>query len=115
MYDFQKCIMFIQKWISNPQGLPQIRSLKTVPICIVLDCFPHDNDVYVHMCDECKISSDSDVCHTFLVHFVIDRASLFTDHTISGLPIRAKYRDFRTIWEHTCDTSPTDLILLLLL
>ena len=27
-----------------------------------------------------------------LVHFVIDRASLFTDHKISYLQIRAKYR-----------------------
>ena len=45
-----------------------------------------------------------------LVHFVIDRASLFTDHRISGLPIRAKYKHFRTIWEHTCDNSPTDFI-----
>ena len=43
-----------------------------------------------------------------LVHFVIDRASLFTDHKISGLPIRAKFQHFRTIWEHTCDNSPTD-------
>ena len=33
-----------------------------------------------------------------LVHFVIDRASLFTEHRISGLPIRAKYKHFRTIW-----------------
>ena len=40
-----------------------------------------------------------------LVHLVIDRASLFTDHRISGLPIRAKYKHFRTIWEHTCDNS----------
>ena len=44
-----------------------------------------------------------------LVHFVMDRASLFTDHRISGRPIRAKYKHFRTIWEHTCDNSPTDL------
>ena len=43
-----------------------------------------------------------------LVHFVIDRASLFTDHRISSLPMRAKYEHFRTIWEHTCDNSPTD-------
>ena len=43
-----------------------------------------------------------------LVHFVIDRASLFTDRGISGLPIRAKYKHFRTIWEHTFDKSPTD-------
>ena len=45
-----------------------------------------------------------------LVHFVIDRASLFTDHTISGRPIRAKYKHSRTIWEHICDNSPTDFI-----
>ena len=38
-----------------------------------------------------------------LVHFVIDRANLFTDHRISGRPIRAKYKHFRTIWEHTSD------------
>ena len=45
-----------------------------------------------------------------LVHFVMDRASLFTDHRMSGLPIRAKYKHFRTIWEHTCHKSPTDFI-----
>ena len=40
----------------------------------------------------------------------MDRASLFTDHRTSGLPIRPKYEHFRTIWEHTCDNSPTDFI-----
>ena len=35
-----------------------------------------------------------------LVHFVIARANLLTDHRISGLPLRAKYRHFRTSWEH---------------
>ena len=45
-----------------------------------------------------------------LVHFVIDRPNLFTDHRISGRPTRAKYKNFRTIWEHTCDNSPTDFI-----
>ena len=40
----------------------------------------------------------------------MNRASLFTDHGISGLPIRAKYKHFRTILEHTCDNSPTDII-----
>ena len=32
-----------------------------------------------------------------LVHFVMDRASLFTDHKISGRPIRAKYKHYKTI------------------
>ena len=45
-----------------------------------------------------------------LVHLVIDRASLFTDQRISGLPVRPKYTECKTIWEHTCDTSPTDFI-----
>ena len=40
-------------------------------------------------------------------HFVTARASLFTDHEISGRPIRAKYR-LRTICEQTVDKSPTD-------
>ena len=40
-----------------------------------------------------------------LVHFVMDRASLFTDHKISGRPRRATYNHFRTIWEHTLKHS----------
>ena len=43
-----------------------------------------------------------------LVHVVMDRASLFTDHNISGRPILPKYKHFRTIWEHVFDNSPTD-------
>ena len=45
-----------------------------------------------------------------LVHFVMDRASLFTDHKITGRPILVKYKHFKTTWEHTCDNSPTDFV-----
>ena len=45
-----------------------------------------------------------------LVHFVMDRASLFTDHKISGRPILAKYKHLRTIWGHVFDNSPTDFV-----
>ena len=45
-----------------------------------------------------------------LIYFVMDRASLFTDHKISGRPILAKYKHFRTIWEHVFDNSPTDFV-----
>ena len=45
-----------------------------------------------------------------LVHLVTARASWFTDRKISGLPIRAKYKHFRTICEQTFDNSPTDPI-----
>ena len=41
-------------------------------------------------------------------HLVTDRARLFTDHGMSGLPIRARHKHFNTICEHTSDNSPTD-------
>ena len=100
--------MFLQKWILIPQDLLQNRSLETVPTCIVLQYYPHNITVCIHIYNEYKISSDSGVCHKLWSIFVIDRASLFTDHRTSGLPIRAKKKHFRTIWEHSCDNSPTD-------
>ena len=88
MYDFPKRTMFLQKWILNPQDLPQNQSLETIPVCIVLQCYPHNNIVCIHMYNECEKSIDSGVCHRPFVHFVMDRASFFTDHRISGRPIR---------------------------
>ena len=40
----------------------------------------------------------------------VDRASLFTDHRISGRPILAKYKHFRTIREHVFDNYRTDFV-----
>ena len=54
---------FLQKWILSPQDLLQNGSLETVPACIVLQCYPHNNIAYMHMCDECKMLIDSGVCH----------------------------------------------------
>ena len=45
-----------------------------------------------------------------LVHFVMARTSLFTDHKMWGRPILAKFQHFRKIWEHVFDNSPTDFI-----
>ena len=81
----------------TPQDLLQNRSLETVPICIVWQCFPHDNIVCYHMCDMNVRDQTRESLSQALVHFVIDRASLFTDHRRSGLPIRAKYKYFTTI------------------
>ena len=61
-YDFPKCTMFHLMWILNPQDLLQNRSLETVPICIVWQCFPHDNIVCSDMYDECKRSNEIIVC-----------------------------------------------------
>ena len=107
MYDFQKCTMFLQKWISNLQDLPQNRSLETVPVCIVLH---HITILFVFTCVMNTWYQSIQAFDTGFGRFVIDLANLFTDHRISGLPIRAKYKHFRTIWEHTCHNSPTDFI-----
>ena len=50
-----------------------------------------------------------------LVHFVIDRASLFTDHRISGLPIRAKcYASISELFEGILVTILPQISFLLL-
>ena len=72
-YGFRKCTMFLQKLISNLQDLPQNRSLETVPVCIVLQYYPHSNTVCNHMYDECKRSNEIIVYPQALVHFVINR------------------------------------------
>ena len=58
-------------------------------------------------CDECKKSTLLNFLSRAWVHFVTDLASLFTDHKMSGLPIRAKSL-LKTICEQTFDNSPTD-------
>ena len=40
-----------------------VRVLKTVPVCIVLQCYPHNSTVYIHTYDEHMKSIDSGVCH----------------------------------------------------
>ena len=55
--------MFLHKWILNPQNLPQNRSLETVRVCIVLQCYRRNNTVCIHMYDECNRSNDPGVCH----------------------------------------------------
>ena len=59
------------------------------PIDNAEPCFPHDTVVGSHLCDECRKIVWSSVGHR-LVHLVTDRASLLTDHKMSGLPILAK-------------------------
>ena len=73
------CFLHIQRiginvWLSKIHNVPPEvdfegsrspakRSLETVPICIVLQCFPHDNIVCNHMYDECTRSNEIIVCH----------------------------------------------------
>ena len=88
-------------WFSNLPGRWQNQNLAIIPLYIDVQCFPYDNIVWIHLCDECKIPNVLRRLSHALVHFVMARASLFADHNMSGLPIRAEYRHFRPICEHT--------------
>ena len=81
-------------------------SLGIDPIDNAEPCYSHDNIAGSHLCGECMKSNELNVCRNLLSIFT-DRTSLFTDQRMSGLPIRAKYKHFKTIYEHTLDTSPT--------
>ena len=50
-----------------------------------------------------------------LFHFVNARAKQHTDHKMSCLPIRDKYKRLRTLQEQTFDNSPTFFPFLVLL
>ena len=78
----------------NLQGHQQNQNLEITPIDNVELYYSHDNKVDGHPCEHMK-SNELDV----LVHLVTDRARLFTDQRMSGLPIRT--------CEHTWDNSPT--------
>ena len=71
-------------------------------ICVIIHsfwvlCYDTSNALLQLFCGICILSRQEHV----------DRASLITDHRISGLPIRAKFQYFRTICLHTFDNSPT--------
>ena len=75
-------------FIMNLQRLQQNPSLEINLIDNVGLYYPHDNIVCSHLCDECKKSNELSVTV---------RASLFTDQRMSGPPIRAMYKQFKTI------------------
>ena len=60
-----------------------------------------------------RISIHSSVCHRVWSIFMINRASLFIDHRMSGFSNSCKVLTFQTIWKHTCDNCPTDFPFLL--
>ena len=84
MYDFPKFTMFLQKWISNLQDLRRSQSLETVPVCIVLQYYPHDNIVCIHMCDEYVKSIDSGVCHRlwFILRLIVQICSRTIEYQV---------------------------------
>ena len=61
--DCQKYTGFKTKSILSLQDLWQSQSLETVPVCIVVLYFLHDNIAGSHWCDECMKSNELSVCH----------------------------------------------------
>ena len=63
----------------------QNRSLETLPVCIVWQCFPHNNTVCIHMYDECKRSDDMIVCHKLwsILWSMVQVCSLIIEYQVS--------------------------------
>ena len=74
----------------SPQSIQQSLSLEINPVDNAEQCCPANRLSHAR------------------VHFVTALASLLTDHRMSGLTIRAKYKHFNTICEQTFDNSPSD-------
>ena len=96
-YDFQKRTMFLQKWILNLQDLPQKSESWNSPSLHCLAVFAtwqyclYSQVWWIYEINRFRGLSQA------LVHFVLDRSSLFTDHRISSRPKRAKFQHFRDL------------------
>ena len=77
--DFRKCIRFRLDVVFESSRSPAKLNVGIIPICIVVQCCTHENNVWIHLWD---------------------------------LPIRTKYKHFRTICEHTIDILQQILFLL---
>ena len=63
MFCFQKYIRFHPKLILSPQSRQQNVGFGINPIDNAEPCFPHDNVVGSHLCDECMKSNEQAFCH----------------------------------------------------
>ena len=79
------------------QDLRQSQSPETVPVCIVVRYSPHDNSALRHSCGVIKKSNEPSVCHKLWSILGLLVRVLLTDHRMSAVPSRAKYRHFITI------------------
>ena len=64
--DIRKYVRFRPMLISNLPNHRQNQNLEIIPIYIAVLCFPRDNIVWIHLCDECKRSNAPNICHKLL-------------------------------------------------
>ena len=88
MYDFQKRTTFLQKWILNLQDFQRNQSLKQSQSALFCS-ITHMTILSISTCVMNVGNQSIQAFVTGLGHFVIDRATLFTDHRISSRPILA--------------------------
>ena len=104
MFDSARYIEFPPRSILSLQDHRQSRNPGQIPICNAVLCFPHNNIAGIHLYDECARANAPSVCHKMLSIFMTVRASLFTDHRMSSLPMRAKHKHF--LESRLFDSSP---------
>ena len=83
-------------------------------VCMVVLCFPQNNIAGIHLFDDCTRSNAPSVCHKILSILWPHEQVCSQTTKKSRLPIRAKYRHFRTICEHTGQFSYWLIFLLLI-
>ena len=84
-------------WFLSLPNLLQNQSLDSILICNVVLSFRYDNIVCIHLCDECKRSHVPNVRHKILSILWSQEQVCSLTIKMSGLPIRAKCKHFRTI------------------
>ena len=95
--DFRKCTKILLMLILSLQGLLQNQSLETILVCIVVPYF----HITILRVFTCMMNVRDQTRQAFLSRFCpfCDRTIKFVHRPqISGLPTRAKYRHFSTIW-----------------
>ena len=100
-FDFQKCTKLCLMLILSLQDLLQSLNLE-IAQSTMLSRISHMTFLAVITCE---MIVGNKACHLSVTCLSPFRANLFTDHRMSGRPIRARYKHFKAMWEQTSDNS----------
>ena len=86
--------------------LRQSPSPETVPSCILVQCFPHGNIVWIHSCDECKRSNVPNVCHKlWSIWWLIEQVCLLTERNICAKILNSTAPSFCRGTDKSCRSN----------
>ena len=108
--DFRKFIEPLLMLTLSLQSLVQNQSLEIIQACTVVLCFPRNNIVGTHFCDECTGSNAPSVCRKLLS--ILCQHKQVCSQTIKDRVYHSSqvWTFQKTICEQTVDSSPTDPI-----